>query len=322
MMNIVDLHCDTLMGCVRGVPLAKNDMHIDIEKLKKGGALAQFFAIFIPTGESAKRHENYLPPYEYFCATYEAYLREMKLNAADIAPALCSADIEKNMAAGKISSLLTIEDGGAVFQDQMARVEEAYEKGVRLVTLTWFYENCVGYPCSKDQPELMEKGLKPFGVDVVRRMNELGMIVDVSHLSDGGFWDVVKYSSKPFVASHSCCRALCQHPRDLTDEMLKALGDKGGVIGVNFCDSFLRTGGSDKAYIADVVKHLRHMADKAGIDAPAFGSDYDGISDNLEWGNYAGMPLIVDAMKAEFTASEIDKICHGNALRLIKEVIG
>jgi len=322
MMNIVDLHCDTLMGCVKGTPLAKNDMHIDIEKLKKGGALAQFFAIFIPTGESAVRHGNNLPPYEYFCKTYEAYLRELELNKNDIASALCYADIEKNQAEGKISALLTIEDGGAVLQNDMARLEEAYQKGIRLITLTWFYENCIGYPCSKDHPELMDKGLKPFGLDVLARMNELGIIVDVSHLSDGGFWDVVNYGKKPFVASHSCCRALCDHPRDLTDEMLKALGKKGGAIGVNFSDGFLRTGGSDKAYISDVVRHLRHMADVAGTDAPAFGSDYDGIGYNLEWVDYSGMPLIVDAMRKEFTASEIDKICHGNALRVIKEVIG
>lgn len=322
MMNMVDLHCDTLMECVKGTPLAKNNLHIDIEKLKKGGALAQFFAIFIPTGESAVRHGNPFPPYEYFCRTYDAYLRELELNKNDIASALCYADIERNMAANKISALLTIEDGGAVLENDMARLEEAYQKGVRLITLTWFYENCIGYPCSKDHPELMNKGLKPFGLEVVKRMNELGMLIDVSHLSDGGFWDVVKHSNKPFVASHSCCRALCNHPRDLTDEMLKALGDKGGVIGVNFSDGFLRTGGSEMSYIEDVVHHLRHMADKAGIDAPAFGSDYDGIGSTLEWVDYAGMPKIVDAMGKVFTCSEIDKICNKNALRVIKEVIG
>lgn len=321
--NLVDLHCDTLMGCYRGMPLAKNDGHIDMEKLQKGGALAQFFAIFVPTGDSARRNGITEGPYEYFQTTYQAYLREMELNKADIAPALCYADIEKNMAADKISSILTIEDGGSVFDGRMERLEEAYQKGVRLITLTWFYENCIGFPCSKDRPELMDLGLKPFGVDVVRRMNELGMIVDVSHLSDGGFWDVVKYSSKPFVASHSCCRALAGHPRDLSDEMLRALAGKGGVIGVNFCTNFLVEGGAPLSKIDDVVRHLKHMVNVAGEDTPAFGSDFDGIGDDLEWKDYAGMPLIVDALgKAGLTSRQIDKICRENALRLVKEVIG
>lgn len=321
--NLVDLHCDTLMGCYRGMPLAKNDGHIDMEKLQKGGALAQFFAIFVPTGDSARRNGITEGPYEYFQTTYQAYLREMELNKADIAPALCYADIEKNMAADKISSILTIEDGGSVFDGKMERLEEAYQKGVRLITLTWFYENCIGFPCSKDRPELMDLGLKPFGVDVVRRMNELGMIVDVSHLSDGGFWDVVKYSSKPFVASHSCCRALAGHPRDLSDEMLRALAGKGGIIGVNFCTNFLVEGGAPLSKIDDVVRHLKHMVNVAGEDTPAFGSDFDGIGDDLEWKDYAGMPLIVDALgKAGLTSRQIDKICRENALRLVKEVIG
>ena len=321
--NIVDLHCDTLMGCYRGMPLAKNDGHIDLEKLQKGGALAQFFAIWIPTGPSAERHGVHEGPYPYFQHTYEAYLREMELNKAVIAPALCYADIQKNLAEGKISSILTIEDGGSVFEGKMERLEEAYQKGVRLITLTWFYENCIGFPCSKDRPDLMDMGLKPFGIDAVRRMNELGIVVDVSHLSDGGFWDVVKYSTKPFVASHSCCRALAGHPRDLSDEMLRALAEKGGAIGVNFCTNFLVDGGAPMSRIDDVVRHLKHMLDVAGEDAPAFGSDFDGIDDQLEWKDYAGMPLIVDALgKAGFTERQIDKICHENALRIVKEVIG
>lgn len=176
--NIVDLHCDTLMGCYRGMPLAKNDGHIDLEKLQKGGALAQFFAIWIPTGPSAERHGVHEGPYPYFQHTYEAYLREMELNKAVIAPALCYADIQKNLAEGKISSILTIEDGGSVFEGKMERLEEAYQKGVRLITLTWFYENCIGFPCSKDRPDLMDLGLKPFGIDAVRRMNELGIVAD------------------------------------------------------------------------------------------------------------------------------------------------
>lgn len=322
-MPIIDFHCDTLMECVKGVPLAKNSLHIDLEKLKKGGAMAQFFAIFIPTGECAAECGVTLPPYEYFQQTYAAYCRELEQNSAEIAPALCYGDILKNREAGKLSAILTIEDGGAVLDGQLERLEEAWEKGVRLITLTWSYENCVGYPASAALPELMDKGLKPFGMEVLHRMEELGMIVDVSHLSDGGFWDVVKLAGKPFVASHSCCRTFSKHPRALTDDMLRAIGDKGGLVGVNFCDAFLVEGGVDPVQPEDVVRHLRHMANVAGMDTPAFGSDFDGITSHLAFENYAGMPRILAEMERQgFTPAEIDKICHGNALRVIRDTMG
>ena len=114
-----------------------------------------------------------------------------------------------------------------------------YEKGTRLMTLTWNYENCLGYPNSRDA-SVMGRGLKKFGLETIEQMNGLGMLVDVSHLSDGGFWDCIRHSSAPVVASHSNVRALCDCPRNLTDEMLKALGEKGGAAGLNFYPAFLR----------------------------------------------------------------------------------
>ncbi|MEG0898105.1 MAG: dipeptidase [Oscillospiraceae bacterium] len=321
-MRIIDMHCDTMSCNIAKndgkVGLAENQGQIDLIKLKKGGSLAQFFAIFIPTYEVAVEDGVTQSPYDFYKFVLQVYNREIKLNNSAIAPALNFNDIIKNKSEGKISSILTIEDGVPLDGD-MNRLHEFYKDGVRLISLTWNYENSVAFPNSRDE-QLMKKGLKPFGIDVVGEMNKLGMIVDVSHLSDRGFWDVIKHSDKPFVASHSCCRALCNHPRNLTDEMLKALGNKGGVVGINFCASFLNEN-ENYTDINSIVKHLLHIKEKAGIDALGFGSDFDGIDSKLEFHDYSGMPMIVDALEKKFTCDEIDKICNGNMLRLIKDTL-
>lgn len=318
-MKFIDLHCDTLMECyLKGWKLKKNPGHIDMEKLQKGQALAQMFAIFIPTHEGAKKDGIQETPYEYLNSVYKLYLREMEENKDIILPAYGYEDIIKNKDAGKISSILTIEDGVAI-DDKISRVEEFYNMGVRIIGLTWNYENCLGYPNSSRWWR-MRKGLKPFGIEVLEKMNELGVIADVSHLSEGGFWDVVKHSKKPFIATHSCARALCGHPRNLNDKQLKAVGEIGGIVGVNFCSNFLKDY-SKNTLIDDIVKHMEYISKKAGIEAVALGSDFDGIRCTLEFGNYEGMPLIENAMTRCFTDDQVDMICSGNALRVIKDCI-
>lgn len=321
-MRFIDTHCDTMGECIARsegkVTLQNNPGHINMEKLIRGGAMAEFFAIFIPTHDSGAGKGVTLPPYDYFQFVYKAYLKELEANKDVLAPACNYDDIMANKAAGKISSVLTVEDG-VPLEGKMERLEEFYQKGVRLISFTWNYENSLGFPNSKD-PEIMNRGLKQFGLDCIERMNEMGMLVDVSHLSDGGFWDVVKHSKKPFIASHSCCRALCNHTRNLTDEMLRALGEKGGVVGINFASQFLNEG-AEYTDIQSVVRHMLHIRDKAGLDALGFGSDFDGITSTLEFKDYTGLPLIVDALKPHFTDDEIDKICSGNMLRLIRDTL-
>ena len=160
----------------------------------------------------------------------------MKRKAKEFCVAGSGAELEAAEQAKKYAGILTVEEGG-VLNGKAERVEQLYEQGVRLLTLTWNYENCIGSPDSRDT-EVMQRGLKPFGIEVVRRMNELGMLVDVSHLSDGGFWDCIRYSTDPIVASHSNCRELCRHPRNLTDEMLRASGRKRRCCGIEFLFCF------------------------------------------------------------------------------------
>ena len=314
-MKIIDMHCDTLLEGWRKpvISFLDGNLSVNLNLLKKSGCMAQFFAIWLPREEMKT-----MDSYDILKSIYGYYCKVMEENSGLIKPAYSRADIENNHKNGILSSFLTVEDG--VFLDgKIERLTEAYDMDVRLLTLLWNYENSVGFPNS-DDPEVHMKGLKPFGIEVVEKMNQLGMIIDVSHLSEGGFYDVKKYSSKPFVASHSCARALCNHRRNLTDHQLKVLGEAGGVVGVNFESSFLQEG-LEGATFELIIRHLLYMRDKAGIEAIGFGSDFDGIENNGELVNYGGFISLLERMEKYFTDDEIDKISSGNALRVMGDIL-
>ena len=253
----------------------------------------------------------------------DVYNRAMAENADIIGPVLNYEDIEKNRAAGKLSGMLTIEEG-AVLKGNPYVVRSLYQLGVRMLTLTWNFENEIGYPNTivkaKDYDPSRRYGLKPEGIEIVREMNRVGMIVDVSHLGDDGFWDVVKYCDGPFVASHSNARAVCNHTRNMTDDMIRALADKGGVMGLNFCGDFLNPNGKSRA--EDMVRHAKHIINVGGSDILGLGTDYDGIDGDLELDHCDKMPLLAQEMERQgFSTQQIEKIFHGNVLRLYREVL-
>ncbi len=318
-MRFVDLHCDTIVCEVmqsHGEKRLRSNPtgHLDLERLKKAGSLVQAFALYIDKYPSREGYfDDDAGPWAFFNAAADWFDREMADNSDLVAPIDKYADIAKNAAEGKISALLTVEDGVPV-EGSLERLDEMYRRGVRLITITWNYENSLGFPNRTDP----EKGLKPFGIEALGRMNELGIIADTSHLSDAGFWDIVKYTKKPFVASHSNAKALCPIYRNLTDDMLRALAGRGGVTGLNFCPEFL-VENSDHAYIKDLVRHARHIADVAGVETVALGSDFDGIGGWLEFKDCAGLPLIEEGMHGAFTAREVDMITHENALRVFRD---
>ena len=315
-MNIIDLHCDTVLFCYKNKKTLRTwEGHINLEKLKKGGCLAQCFALFIPTHDAAV---NYLGQETEPWALYQNLLhcyRALLADSADVLrPALSAAQVWENARSGFLSSILTIEDE-VELDGKLDRLDTVYADGVRMIALTWNYENSIGFPNSSDPAEHTRRGLKPFGFEALEKMNELGIIIDVSHLSEAGFYDVASHSRKPFIASHSCCRALKDHSRNLTDAQLRTLADSGGVVGVNFYDAFLGDRGGTTA-VEDIVRHLLYLRDRAGIECLAFGSDFDGIESALEFRDYAGFPQILGALEAHFTDDEIDKITHENFLRV------
>lgn len=314
MIPYIDFHCDTLM---RAWELQASDISVlpdamvDLARLEKSGCMAQFFSIFMmpqpvePDSDDDGYIDHLLRIFRNSLGGKLALARNMQ-------------EYQANRAAGKISGFLTLEDGRAV-DGSMEKLERFYERGIRLITLTWNYVNCFGSPNSFD-PMVMAQGLSPFGKDAVRRMQELGMLVDVSHLSDGGFWDVADLARVPFVASHSNCRALNPHARSMTDEMIRTLADRGGIMGINFSPLFLREDIHDPgSRIEDMVRHLRHMVQVGGIECAAVGSDLDGIEGELEIGSVDKMQLLFRAMEqAGFHEREIEQIAWKNAERVLE----
>ena len=330
MFNALDMHCDTLWKAFeRHVNDFENadilDMPgcaIDFNRLAEAGYAAQFFAVYLPPraefskqfGSDSVTDEDYI----YACCK----IMENSLARTDkVLQAKTADDIRRNLAAGKASAVLTMEDGRAV-DYKMENIKRFYDLGVRACSLTWNGANCLGNPNSKD-PELMKLGLTDFGKEAIQYMQELGMLVDVSHLSDGGFYDVASICKKPFIASHSNARALAPHQRNLTDDMLKILGNAGGVTGINFCGPFLNAdAASPQSTAKRMAEHMMHIANVAGMDAVALGSDLDGTIGELEIDECTKMYLLADALKAEgFTEAQIDKAFSGNVLRVMDEAV-
>lgn len=314
-MQFIDLHCDTILRLMDGGCLRENTYGVDIAKLRRGDALAQFFALFID-------QQQVEDPLNVCLKMLDRFYEELKENQADIALATNEAELQKNRQVGKISAFLTIEEGGAL-RGEMANLRNFYRLGVRLVTLTWNYPNEIGYPNthgSNVQGTYQNQGLTSFGRDVVAEMNRLDMLIDVSHLSDGGFFDVARLSQKPFVASHSNARAITGHYRNLTDEMIRLLADKGGVMGINFARNFL--GSPDISRVEDMIRHIRHIYRIGGIDVLAIGSDLDGIEPELEIDNSGDMDKLRQGLEQNgFTADDIEKIFYRNTLRVIHDTL-
>ena len=314
---MIDLHCDALLKWKRDNThqLRRNNKQIDFEKMRRGGLWAQCFAAYVPVYEEGVEG-SVMDIYREIVAYFK---REMEANSDVVSQVLTAGDIVRNMDAGKLSAILTVEDS-IQLEGKIERLDEFWRDGVRMASFTWNYENSLGFPNSAD-PDEMKKGLKEFGFECLERMNELGMVADVSHLSEGGFWDVAKHSKKPFAASHSDARALCDHSRNLSDEQLRAMGERGCVVGTNYYSYFLEKD-CGHSTIRDIVRHMDYMRQKAGIDAVALGSDFDGMSCTLELEDCSHLPRLRDAMSACFTDGEIEKICRGNVLRLFRDVIG
>ncbi len=336
-MNLIDMHCDTISKIMSDgtIALRKNDLMVDLEKLRQGDYLLQCFAMFIhylPSEENPK-----YSPLEEVLKMIDCFYREMDANRDLIRPVTTVNEILKNREAGLLSALLTVEEGG-VCLGRIEILRDLYRLGVRMLTLTWNYRNELAYPNSDYTPGMpedemkrardsripeTEHGLTETGIEFVREMNRLGMIIDCSHLGDAGFYDVVKYSKKPIVCSHSCARALCSHVRNMTDDMLKALKENGGVVGINYNPPFV-TDEDRTVGVEDLADHIFYIRDLIGIDHIGLGSDYDGISNKkLSIKTAAQMGELIDELSRRGLAgSDIDKVTHENVLRVFKDNFG
>lgn len=308
---MIDLHCDTASRLYyEGEKLKENKFSVDIKKLKEGKANGQVFAHFIELDKCKN-------PYEEFLSMHNNFLKEINDNKDSISIVTNIDELKLINNKGKIGAFLSIEEG-EVLEGRVERVKEVYDKGIRIITLTWNFPNKIGYPnvdfIHKD------KGLSECGKDIVAEMERVGIIPDVSHLSDKGFFDVLDICKKPFIATHSNARSIKDHPRNLTDDMIRKLSEKGGIMGINFCSNFL--GESEIAKLDDIVRHIDHIRNVGGIDVIALGSDFDGIGNKVEIEDIGKMELLAYKLKQNgYKESEIDKILVKNAIRLFNDVL-
>ncbi len=307
-MFIADTHADTLM--VLSAPENRftkgNGPMITPERLKAGGVSLQVCALF--AWPKAPGTPGSVSPQE---------AAEMQLAAL---PRLAVNGVRKvdspfDVKPGENCVMLSIE-GGEVIGTSLEALREYRKKGVRLLALTWNYENEMAYPhCDQGH-----KGLKPFGWEAVREMNRLNIAADVSHLGEGGFWDLIFHSDKAPMASHSCCRKLRNHTRNLTDDQIKALIARGGWMGINFYTAFLTDQG--KATLDTLIDHIVRVGELGGIENVGFGSDFDGIDAWPEGLGHPGeMPNVIAQMeKRGLTRAEIEGVAGVNFLNYMKRL--
>jgi membrane dipeptidase len=341
---LIDTHNDITSRTVDGYDIgtAKNDGHTNVTALKEGGVGAQFFAVYVSStyvngNHSARRTLEMIDTVRHdIIGRYPN----------DFVLATTADDIERIHKQGKIAALMGIEGGHAI-EDSLRLLRDYYALGIRYMTLT--HTNTNNWADSSgdiNKPGVEHhNGLTDFGKQVVREMNRLGMMVDISHVADKTFWGALEVSSAPIFASHSSCRALSNVPRNMTDEMIVALAKKGGVVQVNFFCEFLSQKSADAgklfsmsendpaamakyqknvppATLADVVAHIDHIVKIAGINAVGIGSDFDGIPcapQGLE--DVAKFPNLTRALLEKgYTADDIRKIYGGNTLRVMRAV--
>ena len=327
-MEIADMHCDTITEIGKrkkggeDLSLFSNSLHLDLERMKQGGYVLQNFAIFTHL-------EKEKDPLAWCREMIRLFDREIGRFSDVIRPARSYEDIVRNKKEGKMSAVLTIEEG-AVCQGDLSVLRELYQLGARMMTMTWNFPNCLGWPNRRDEKTGKwygdpVRGLTETGIMVLEEMEALGMIPDVSHLSDKGILDVLAHTKKPFAASHSNARAVASHPRNLTDEMIRKISERGGVIGVNFYSSFLRDwkeGEQPVSQVKDMVRHIRHMRQTGGIQCIGLGSDFDGFQEPMEMDGPDKLTLLEHELHKEgFRESEIEAVFSGNVMRLYKETL-
>lgn len=312
-MYVADMHCDTVsrlyhqrMAQERG-SLARNQCKVDARKLQAGNYLLQNFAVFVDIGEEKN-------PYQAAKDQIAFFREELNKKDSNICQARTMEEIEQNKKEGKISGILTLEEG-EICQGSVDKLAEFYEEGARMMTFTWNYENSLG----------TQEGLTELGMVFLEQMEALGMIPDVSHLSEKGVYDVCRYSKKPFAASHSNAAALCSHPRNLCDEAIRGIAESGGVIGINYYGLFLEEGASrDNCYgsVRRIADHMMHVIHTGGIACAGLGSDFDGFEGGLEMSDCSKLPLLERELRGRgLTTDEIEAVFYQNVLRLYRECL-
>lgn len=303
-MAFFDLHCDTVYECtLQGQALWENRLALSLSKGRGLGRWCQVFALFLP---DRYRGREAVAFYERLLGTYRT---ELTVNAETIAPCHDASQILGAVGQGKCAAVLSVENGSALGGD-LSRVDTLYNDGVRMMALTWNGDNELASGVGGSGG-----GLTELGKQAVRKMTALGMLCDVSHLNERGFWELHDMGVKPLVASHSNLKAVCPHRRNLTDDQFRAVCRSGGVMGVNFYRDFLGGDARERIYA-----NISYALDLGGEDAVAFGSDFDGAEMDFHVNSVDKMNNLCDYLLSKGLSQRVlNKLCFDNALRLFRK---
>jgi len=299
---VFDGHCDTALWLYKdGLDLAKNRLHIDLERAAAYTPYAQVFAMFAAGEDLAEKYRGML----------DNMKAQLRLHADRIALCTDAAEAQKAFDAGKAAAFLSVE-GAELLDCSEAQLEAAYLEGIRIVTITWNFANAL----AGSNREGADRGLTQRGKDFIRRCQQLGARVDVSHLSDPAFWDVMEITQAPVLATHSNSRAVWAHPRNLTDDQFKAIAETGGTVGINLFADFL----GENADLDTVIRHIEHFLELGGEHTVALGGDLDGC-DRLPAGftGVESLRLLYEALLARnYSQDLVDGIFFNNLLNVFR----
>ena len=311
---LVDTHNDFIWQVYKkGVDFGKDNRSTqsDLPKFIEGGVDVQVFAIWIPTNKVRQS-------YSFTKGQIDRLRNIEEENNEQFEIADSFEDMKKILEAKKVCGLMSIEGGTAIGSD-LDNINEFYELGVRYIGLTWNNSNNIGMSARDESRSGKEGGLTEFGFEVVNRMSEVGMLIDISHLGEGAFWDVIETTKNPIIASHSNCYKIHPHYRNLTDEQIKAIANGGGVVMLNFSTGFL--GGST---VDKIIEHIDHIKELVGVDYIGIGSDFDGgITAPVDLSDATQYPVLTKKLVDNgYTEEEIRKILGLNFIRVFKQVCG
>ncbi len=316
--------------------------HLDLPKARAGGFAGGMFAVFVPPEETADARPRPRPGFGRQMPLPSEpdinYARKvtigqiavaLKLETAShgvVSIARSVADIRRINEAGGIAMVLHIE-GVEAIDAELDFLHVLYAAGLRSLGPVWSRKNifATGVPFKFPGDPDIGPGLTDAGKDLVRACNALGIMIDMSHLNEKGFWDIAKTSTAPLVATHSNVHALCRSPRNLTDRQLDAIKESRGIVGLNYAVAFLREDGKGNADtpITRMVDHLAYMVDRLGESCVGFGSDFDGVMIPRDIGDASGLPRLIEAMKERgFDDELVNRIAYGNWLDLLERTIG
>jgi len=316
---IIDGHNDLVLARWRG----EEPRHVDLAAAADADFAGGFFALYVPSTDTGLPGA---PPYDVALPRPVPY-DEAAPVAEELFETLCALPVRRaasadDFAAGEVTAIVHMEGAEPIAPD-LSNLERWHERGLRSIGLVWSRPNAFAegvpfrFPASPDTGP----GLTDAGRALVTACNELGILIDLSHLNERGFWDVAEVSRAPLVATHSNAHALCPSTRNLTDAQLDAIGASHGIVGVNFAVSFLREDGEylpEETGIDEIVRHVDYIAQRIGIDHVGLGSDFDGAGVPHELDGVKGLPKLVDALRERYDDEALAKITHENWLRVLR----